>query len=125
VATGERTLVKAGLSSFAINAIGYNAIDNKLYGVADTNPPTIIQIGSNGAVVTVRTIPSSSGTYNVGDVDENGDFWISASGSSWLKVNLSSGTITAVGTASIPNPVYDWAYVPGGGNFLYGIGISS
>jgi hypothetical protein len=126
VATGQRTTIKSPLGDGTpINEIGYNSIDNKLYGVQASNPPTIIQIGARGEIVAVQSLPVAAGAWNVGDVDENGHFWISYAGGSWTQVDLSTKTILASGTASIPLGIYDWAFVPGGGNFLYAIAVNS
>jgi hypothetical protein len=40
-------------------------------------------------------------------------------------MGLIRSVVAASGTAVIPIAVYDWAYVPGGGNFLYSIAVDS
>lgn len=123
VATAQKTVIKSGLapSGTRINAIGYNALDNRLYGVmnAADGTNTLIRIGSNGDLVNVRSMPT--GYFNAGDVDENGQFWASQSGSDWIQIDLKSLTIISSGSiANLPfNGIYDFAYVPKGGNYLY------
>ena len=56
--------------------------------------------------------------YLAGDVDEQGIAWLSYQGRLWVSVRLANSTILASGTATPPYTVYDWAYVPDGGNYL-------
>lgn len=101
-----------------------NALDNTLYGVQNTSPaPRIIRIGADGTVVGARTLPVAPGAYNAGDVDENGEFWVAYQGKNWVHLRLSDQTIIDSGTATFSFSIYDWAYVPGGGNFLYAIAV--
>lgn len=147
IATGQRTLIKSPLGDgTSINAIGCrfslpfyipsspsrtfplsladNALDNTLYGVQNTSPaPRIIRIGADGTVVGARTLPVAPGAYNTGDVDENGEFWIAYQGKNWVHLRLSDQTIIDSGTATLSLSIFDWAYVPGGGNFLYAIAV--
>lgn len=92
----------------------------------NTSPaPRIIRIGADGTVVGARTLPVQAGAYNVGDVDETGTFWIAYQGKNWVQIRLTDQSIIASGTATFAYSVYDWAYVPGGGNFLYSIAVDS
>lgn len=128
VPTGQRTPVISPLGDgTSINAIGYNTIDNRLYGVQNKNPPRIIRIGSDGAIAAVKDLPitPSGGGYNTGDVDYNGNFWVAYNGRDWVEINLASNTIVASGTATLPFSIYDWSYVPNGGAFLYAISVDA
>lgn len=128
LATGQQTLISStlGNGSNSINAIGYNTLDNTLYGVINTQPfPRLIRIGAGGQVATSRVLPVQAGPYNAGDVDENGDAWFSFQGREWIQLRLSSLQIVASGKAKPLESVYDWAYVPGGGNYLYAVGIDT
>ena len=103
--------------------MGYNIFDNLLYAVAYKSPPQIVQIGAQGQITYVRELPVQSGrAYSTGDVDEQGNFWVTSFGRGWVEVRLSDLTIIASGTAIAPCNVIDWAYVPGGGDYLYGLG---
>ena len=136
VQTGDRTLIKqltgASSGSTSINAIGYNALDYNLYAIqANVNPPKVIKIGAQGQEVDVFQLPVSLGTllgvtsYNVGDVDENGVYWISNAGRAWAQIDIANQRIISQGIAVLTNAVYDWAYVPGGGNYLYAVNTDS
>jgi hypothetical protein len=74
-------------------------------------------------VVTARTVPVQAGAYNVGDVDEVGNFWISYQGKAWVQIRLSDQSTIASGSATFAYAIYDWAYVPGGGDYLYAIAV--
>jgi hypothetical protein len=111
----------------SVNAMGYNSLDNRLYAVLNDVTPKLISISADGSIRTLRALPVQAGTYNVGDVDENGNFWASNAGKGWVQIQLSDLTILASGTTQGPNiagtfySIYDWAYVPNGGNYLYSI----
>lgn len=127
-----------------IDAIGYNVKDNYVYGLAQTVlvPGSLIRIGAGGASQTVSAniAPTIFGgqtglTFLAGDVDETGTYWaISSSvtvsgvlGQYWIKIDLSDptsstfGNVTESGFTGVPYPILDWAYVPGGGDFLYAL----
>ncbi|KAH7004173.1 hypothetical protein EDB82DRAFT_486248 [Fusarium venenatum] len=66
------------------------------------------------------------GNWNTGDTDDDGHFWVSLYGKAWVKIDVDPrrstyGTILARGTATSANNVADWAFVKGGGNYLYGL----
>ncbi|KIL93233.1 hypothetical protein FAVG1_03210 [Fusarium avenaceum] len=138
---GTRSVVASGLGpGGAIDGIGYNQIDNYIYGVVGQNLITgvlsspqsqLIRIAKNGAYeVLSLTIPSS--TITMGDVDSQGRLWVSESGKKWwcIDVNPSSSTFNTIlnsGTSSglgLISGVGDWAYVAGGGNYLYAVQAS-
>lgn len=59
IGTGQRTLIKKSIASDKIKAIGYNSMDNTLYGVADTHPqPSLVKIGAKGGVIQPRQLPA-------------------------------------------------------------------
>lgn len=66
-------------------------------------------------------------SWNVGDVDEKGTMWIANNGKTWVEVDIANAKVIANGTATSSSfsAVYDWAYVPGGGNYLYAISSDS
>ncbi|KAI0162730.1 hypothetical protein BJ166DRAFT_497404 [Pestalotiopsis sp. NC0098] len=78
--------------------------------------------------MTVITSLNISATWypNVGDVDENSQFWASSQGNQWLQLDLKPGSPTwgrtvNNGSGLPPHIMLDWAYVPGTGNYLYGL----
>lgn len=124
IVTGQKKLIKSDISPNIVQAIGYNAYDNNIYGVVNSNPAQIARIDAKGTLTLLKEIPSAYGTsFNAGDVDENGHFWISFSGKAWLQIDLKTLNILASGTATSTLAVADWAYVPGGGNYLFGVTV--
>ncbi|EGY22403.1 proline rich protein 5MeD [Verticillium dahliae VdLs.17] len=124
-----------------VNALGYNARDDYLYAVAQNGLLTsisIIRLNARGDVsVVVPQVANKLallGGFNAGDVDENSQYWISTSGNDWYQYDLRPGSATyaqqvAYGTLPLlsrpAQVIADWAYVPGGGNFLWAIGTAS
>ncbi len=114
-----------------INALGFHPDEGYLYGVAQTGtgPANMIRIGSDGNFNLGLTIPGAS-TYQMGDIDTDDQYWVAASGAQWYKIDLAPGSstygqIVASNVASPPVTVADWAYVPGGGDYLYSLGLNS
>lgn len=72
----------------------------------------------------VRALPAEAIDCFSADVDEKGHLWILCAGSRWYQIDLSTRNILDQGTSP---PLYacgDWAYVPGGGDFLYTVLVS-
>lgn len=108
--------------------MGYNIADNYLYASISTTP-RLVRIAGNGDTTLLASLNVSS-TLNCGDVDENAHYWAAASGAMWIQVDLDPasanyGTQITSGTASPAFSVIDWAYVPGGGDALWGLGYDS
>lgn len=106
--------------------MGYNLGDNYLYAAYGGNAPTLLRIAGTGEAVSLGPLNVTT-ALNTGDVDENSQYWGSAGGAQWVQVDLRPGSPTfgrtvANGTASPQNGVLDWAYVPRGGDNLYGLG---
>ncbi|KAH7199320.1 hypothetical protein DER44DRAFT_671732 [Fusarium oxysporum] len=152
--TGQRTTIKSGIGpggtllnvagvAGAINAIGFNKLDYYIYGTVNQGlvngllcgllgcpSSQLIRIAKNGAYETLPlTIPSNM--IDMGDVDDQGRFWISENGKKWwcIDVNPASptfGKLLSSGTSAtdILAGVGDWAYVPGGGDYLYAVQAS-
>ncbi|KAJ3502925.1 hypothetical protein NM208_g16617 [Fusarium decemcellulare] len=67
----------------------------------------------------------------MGEVDDQGRFWISESGKKWWSIDVKPGSTnfgkiltTGTSAANLLSGVADWAYVPGGGNYLYSVQLS-
>ncbi|KAK6352060.1 hypothetical protein TWF718_005209 [Orbilia javanica] len=139
ISTAQRTLVKenfvgAGTGANAyINGIGYNSLDNYIYGLhGDTQK--IIRVAKDGQITTLNK-PSGKPdiSYHQGvDVDANGQMWVLATGATdgpnkqaWMVVNLNPysdtyGAVTRTGSTDTSDyKLDDWASVPGGGDLLY------
>ncbi|KAH8197806.1 hypothetical protein TruAng_008004 [Truncatella angustata] len=136
ITTGTTTQVKTGVGdgSRNIQAIGYNVADNFIYGSIGTtvnNPVDLIRIAGDGSSTILKSLNISSSWYpNSGDVDENSFYWASYRGQQWLQLDLrpsspTFGTTLTGGTASPTHVILDWAYVPGGGNYLYSLGYDT
>lgn len=114
--------------------MGYNIADNLLYAAfTSARPCQILRIAGNGDAVSLGTIDVTGwASVNAGDVDENSQYWISDSGKSWMQIDMKPnstnyGQSVRTGVAEPGNSlrVIDWAYVPGRGNFLWGLGYAS
>lgn len=128
--TVETVRAPVGDGSRNIQAIGYNVADNFIYGSWYTKlgaPCDLIRIAGNGDMTVITSLNISATWYpNVGDVDENSQFWASSQGNQWLQLDLKPGSPTwgrtvNNGSGLPPHIMLDWAYVPGTGNYLYGL----
>lgn len=111
--------------------MGYDIADNMLYAAfAQLKPYQLLRIAGNGDAVSVVTLTTAQdwSAISTGDVDEESQYWASEFGSRWIQVDLrpnstTYATVVRTGTANpSPQRVIDWAYVPGRGNFLWGLG---
>ncbi|KAI0156269.1 proline rich protein 5MeD [Pestalotiopsis sp. NC0098] len=108
--------------------MGYNYADNYLYASIGT-PAKLLRIAADGSSTIVNSF-NITGSLNCGDVDDEGYYWGSASGAYWTQIDLrptSANFSRQVnnGTAVPPYSIIDFAYVPGGGDALYGLGFDS
>ncbi len=132
--TGDDTQSNDAHSS-NLNAIGYNLIDNRIWGYNDAaNDATLsVSVQKTDGTWNTQLIGPIAGlptlTYNTGDIDENGVLFLTANAlSGFYKVDLNPtsstylqylgstsffGTFTSMQTA-------DWAFNPVDG-MLYGI----
>jgi len=129
--TGSSSTVKSNLYPQNVNGVGYNVLDGYLYGnTTNAAPFNIVRIGAGGAAEVVGPQPTGAAGFVMGDVDANGHYWI-MTGATWYEIDLVPGSPTylgviASGTAAAPTGIalgFDWAYVPGGGDYLYATGI--
>ncbi|CAA9200440.1 DUF7507 domain-containing protein [Flavobacterium collinsii] len=103
------------------NAIGYNPIDNFIYGLqTDTN--NLVKIGQGGFVQVlgpVTGLPFTS--YVSGEIDNNGNFYVKRVNSSQLfyKINVVTKMATLI-PLSLPVSTLDFAYNVLDG-LLYGV----
>ncbi|KAL3589577.1 hypothetical protein FPOAC2_11746 [Fusarium poae] len=104
---------------------------------ADTSNFRVIRIGPDGSSTFIdATLPrpdssvTGGTTWNAGDVDPDGNFWVASNGRQWARIDANPasstfGTVLQQGTSTAENPVVDWTYVPGGGRYLYGLAYTS
>ncbi|KAK4500328.1 hypothetical protein PRZ48_008517 [Zasmidium cellare] len=123
----------------AINSLGYNPLDFYLYGnsreTANANvagPQRFMRIGFNGNTQFLFNLPTYRSFY-VGDIDSNGQYWSASQDPTWqwIQVNLNPSLpayqqIVDSGNSTLPAGarVQDWAFVIGGGPYLYGVAIT-
>ena len=123
------------IDGYSINAVAYNTLDNYIYGWdADMGQGAgLVRIGSDLSVVKLGTPAGTEGTKLVGDIDDQGHYWVSTLGGSrtWYEFDVDPssatyGQLLDQGTAALPSEVTeqygfaDWAFVPGT-NALWGI----
>ncbi|KAF7532127.1 hypothetical protein G7054_g8228 [Neopestalotiopsis clavispora] len=109
--------------------MGYNFADNYLYASIGTTGARLVRIAANGDTTLLSSF-NITGGLNCGDVDENAVYWGSNGGALWIEVDLrpTSANFSRqinTGTAVPPYTVIDWAYVPGGGDALWGLGFDN
>ncbi|KAK1462464.1 hypothetical protein CCUS01_08651 [Colletotrichum cuscutae] len=129
--TGVEQTVAANIGPGGqINAIGYNILDNFIYGITPVNGVNrIIRIASDGRTTLVGPPLSSNIYYNAGDIDILGRYWVSSNGEQWVQIDMNPASSTfgqeiATGTSTLPTTdeaIADWVYVPGGGDYLYSL----
>ncbi|KAK3389936.1 hypothetical protein B0H63DRAFT_557003 [Podospora didyma] len=126
--TGANTRITNTLSG-ETNAIGYNVLDNFLYGrqAAAGGAFNLVRISAAGTRTIIRKLDAGV-TGNVGDIDTQGNYWLSAGGKGWWRIDLVPGSITygqvlEKGTANaLGYNIADWVYIPSGGRFLWAVG---
>lgn len=121
--TGAVTTVTTSVGGYSqVNAIGFNVLDNYIYGYAPDGSH-VIQIATTGTTTIITTIAASS--IYVGDIDTSGIYWF-INDDTWFKMDLIPGSptygeIIASGPQTVPSgyTVLDWVYLPGQGDYLY------
>lgn len=128
--TGNPEFLRSGLADHGgISAIGFNPLDNFIYGISEkAEPAQLVRFSGSGDSVSMFNLPFTSAKYSAGDIDQKGYFWATATGQEWIKVDLIPGSSTygrivghGPGTVPPAQP-FDWAYVPGAGNALWSVG---
>ncbi|TPX06867.1 uncharacterized protein E0L32_002363 [Thyridium curvatum] len=109
----------------SINALGYNALDNYLYGL-DNNNHNIVRISNNGTAQNVVGVTVQS---VVGDIDNEGCYWVLDSAYKYYKFDLKPGSSTygtvldqgqTTNSDKVPR-LLDWVYLPNHGRQLWSI----
>ncbi|RSL64822.1 hypothetical protein CEP53_003909 [Fusarium sp. AF-6] len=131
ITTGKTTLIKSGIGPGGwINGIGYNRYDDYIYGmVMDDTGSQLIRIGADGGW-TLLSARVSNRNVIMGDIDNQGRYWFSDAGRPWWAIDLYPGSATygkiiLSGTATHDDGMADWAFVPGGGDYMYAIQYTS
>ncbi|MGS0526811.1 DUF6923 family protein [Zobellia nedashkovskayae] len=83
------------LHGIQYNAMGYNPIDDFIYGIEE-NSNTLIKIASNGATIRLGTITGlPSGLYSSGEIDDSGNYYVQLDGPSSIVYQIDILTQTA------------------------------
>lgn len=121
------------LADHSINAVGYNVLDDYVYGWDMAGTPSIARVAADGTVTRLGVPAGAVPNTVVGDVDADGQYWVQ-NGTTWNKIDLAPGSptyMTLVDSGTSPAPAglkttgADWAHVPGAGDFLYSVGQSA
>lgn len=140
LSTGTVTKYQDLGDNFAfINAMGYNSLDNFIYGFRNTDH-ALVRLGSDGSTQDMGSDSASLSGANflLGDIDQNGQLYsgepanVTSGMLHWQQINLNPnnptnyGKVVASGYGSgCRYDFADWAYVPGGGDYLYTLGVTS
>jgi uncharacterized repeat protein (TIGR01451 family) len=132
LATGDTTPGPV-LEGRDINAVGYNVLDDYMYGFDNTSGSrSLVRIGADGSVTPLPVPPAidTSLDHYTGEVDGEGHYWLSSSTDDWYEIDLVPGSLTYgevldsgswAGDTALAGLTggNDWAMVPGAGDFLY------
>ncbi|GMQ62828.1 DUF6923 family protein [Vallitalea maricola] len=134
--TGSSTLIGTVTPNSTYNAIGFNVLDNYIYGYDITNN-TIIRLSADATADNLGAVPNlPAQVYNVGDVDLNGYLYLYRANTNRfyvVDVNPARSTYLQLvdpannfqlqtsnfGVAIAPRSIFDWAFNPTDGQ-LYG-----
>jgi hypothetical protein len=96
-------------AGFAYNAIGYNTLDNFIYGLRiGANGGDLLQIASDGTVTDLG-LPAGlpAGNYDDGSIDDSGNLYVRATTHSLYKVNIATMTTTTLPLTGVAISGYD------------------
>lgn len=102
-------------TGFARNAIGYNPLDNYIYGIEwdGSLGNELLRVGADGSSVNLGVVTGlPSANYAAGVVAPNGDYYVTAGGTILYRVNLATRTATAI-TLSTSITVFDLVWYSG------------
>jgi uncharacterized repeat protein (TIGR01451 family) len=111
-------------AGFNYNAIGYNTVDNYLYGTtgaAVTGMPqgSLVRIGQGGVVTRVGTATFGASIQNTGAFGSDNFLYVLSSGNTAMTViNVATGTLVRTVTLSTPSLVSDMTFANG---FFWGV----
>ena len=100
-----------------INAIGYNAIDNYIYGIAQRAPFALYRIDANGRVQNLGNITGLGAFNNAGAIDVNGNYYVTGVSQQLYQIDISTRTASIIGNMGVATA--DIAVNPENGN-IYG-----
>ncbi|WP_295838238.1 hypothetical protein [uncultured Microbacterium sp.] len=133
IVTGEAQ--EAGTTEYAVNAVGYNTLDNYMYGISGTLGNSVVAIAADGTITDLGNPGIDRGwSIQTGDFDSTGHLWVTAGGANpnntqpYYEIDLSDpssstyGKILKSGTTRKPaadsRVPSDMTYVNG---YFYGL----
>ncbi|TCP24386.1 putative secreted protein (Por secretion system target) [Tenacibaculum skagerrakense] len=113
LASGNATLEGIDIDPSIINGVGYNPKDGYIWGSLKSPSNTIIRIGNNYET-THFTLSNAPYSY-VGDVNQDGIYFLKNGSSSFYKIDLdpsSPNYLTNIGTVNLSQAIsnHDWAF---------------
>lgn len=121
LATGQYTTIPGGTGD-AINAVGYNSIDNFFYAW-DVVTHQMVRINDDMSLTQLGVPLGVNGAtdYHVGDIDPSGHYWMTNL-ATWYEIDLTTPIPTVLRSGAFPaSPAgltggADWAWING---YLY------
>jgi hypothetical protein len=96
-------------AGFNYNAIGYDTLDNYIYGLrVGTNEGDLVRVASDGSVTDLG-LPTGlpAGDYDDGSTDLSGNLYVQATSHSLYEINLATETTTVIPLTGVPITGYD------------------
>ena len=109
-------LTAAGLPG-EINSIGFNPVDNFIYGINPEPPYRLFRIDATGSFVSLGTISGLSGRNQSGAINNSGELFVCGASGRLYRINLTTRVATLVTTFAFS--ITDIAFSPSDGQ-LYG-----
>lgn len=123
IVSGAATQIAAPAQG--VNAVGYNTLDNYMYGINNGNVVAVAQDGTTTVIGNPGLDPDLG--YQVGDFDDAGHLWVTRGGAggsqTYYEIDLSDDTSATYGTiidsgttsrlAGVPSLPSDWVFVDG------------
>lgn len=102
----------------SINSIGYNPIDNFIYGINEVAPYQLYKIDANGDFTLLGNVTGLTGSNHAGTIGPVGEYWVTGQAGNLYLVDIATQTASLVGNMGAVN-FGDIAYNPIDGK-LYG-----
>ena len=130
LASGIASQAATDILEIGINSIGYNPKDGYLWGTVNTPSQSIVRIGGNynTKLFHIPSFPSTTGRF-IGDVDQNGIYFVKGPGTTFYKINLDPSSVNytkLIGTLTLSQKIviHDWGFNPQD-NLLYAVAKTS
>ena len=122
LATGSTTTVKT--LDIYVNAIGFNQLDDRIYGLKLVNPIKLVCIGSDYNYQLITTTGDALASAVIGDVSPNGILWCMSNANVFtVDCNTASATFgkcTIIGAKPAIN-ITDWSFPVSDNTKIYSV----